>query len=98
MSNLKPHNDYILVEKDEVTETPGGIILPDIAREGSCVAYVKNVGTGKTEDGEYKKFQVKPGDKILIQKNAGIEVGLDNENEYLIKEDNIVSFLKERSE
>lgn len=98
MSNLIPHNDYILIEKEETNEkTSGGIIIPETARENSCAAIIKRLGKGFDENRDKVEYKVKPGDEILIQKHTGIEVGLDDSNEFLIKQENIIAILKDKN-
>ena len=55
----------ILVMKDAKSETPGGLILPDIAQERACVGSVLSVGPET-------KLGLKQGDIVLVHKYGGV--------------------------
>ena len=81
---LKPLFDKVLVKlqnSEEVTES--GIILGQINKEKTQIAEVIEVGTGGIVDGKETKMIVKKGDKVLLNKYAGIEIKYEN-NEYLV--------------
>ena len=74
--NFKPLFDRVLITREqEMTETPGGIIIPDMAKERPMQGTVKAYGP------EVKK--VKKDDKVLARKFAGYDIKL-NEVDYLI--------------
>lgn len=83
--NLKPLADRVIVKKLEAEEkTPGGIVLPDTAKEKPQNGEVLAVGPGKfDEKGNRQPMEVKVGDKVLFAKYSGTEVKLDGQ-EYLI--------------
>lgn len=77
--------DRVLVQRlSAKTTTPGGIVLPDSAKEKSQRAKVIGVGEGKLlEDGTLRELTVKVGDIVLLPGPVGTKVTLDGE-EYLI--------------
>jgi len=84
--NVKPLADRVLVKPLELSEnkTPGGIVIPDTAKEKPQEGEIMEVGTGRmTEDGKQIPMEVKKGDRILYGKYSGTEVTVDG-NEYLI--------------
>ncbi len=83
--NLKPLADRVIVKKLEAEEkTPGGIVLPDTAKEKPQNGEVLAVGPGKfDEKGTRQPMELKVGDKVLFAKYSGTEVKIDGV-EYLI--------------
>lgn len=83
--NLKPLADRVIVKKLEAEDkTPGGIVLPDTAKEKPQQGEVLAVGAGKyDEKGNRQPMELKVGDKVLFAKYSGTEVKIDGV-EYLI--------------
>ncbi|OGI16795.1 MAG: co-chaperone GroES [Candidatus Melainabacteria bacterium RIFOXYA2_FULL_32_9] len=83
--NIKPLADKIVVKVIEETETtPGGIFIPDTAREKSQKGEVLAAGPGKLlENGQREEMEVKVGDKILFSKYGGTDIKITN-TEYKI--------------
>ncbi len=83
---LKPLADRVVIEPldDEAEKSPGGIIIPDTAKEKPQQGNVVAVGPGRTtDDGTLVKLDVKNGDRVVYSKYAGTEY-TDNGTEYLI--------------
>ncbi len=82
---LKPLADKVVIKVIEETEsTPGGIILPDSAREKPQKGEVLAVGAGKVlENGQREEMEVKTGDVVLFTKYGGTEIKIESE-EYKI--------------
>ena len=83
---LKPLADRVVIEPldDEAEKSPGGIIIPDTAKERPQQGNVVAVGPGRTtDDGTLVKLDVKNGDRVVYSKYAGTEY-TDNGTEYLI--------------
>ena len=80
-----PLNDRLLIEvihEDEVT--PGGLFIPEQAKERPMQGKVVAVGEGGyLPSGEFRKTQLKVGDVVLFGKFAGSEIKL-NGVDYLI--------------
>ncbi|MCL6581689.1 MAG: co-chaperone GroES [Firmicutes bacterium] len=92
---LKPLGDRIVVKVIEEEErTPGGIVLPDTAKEKPIVGEVVAVGPGRMLDnGQRVALEVKVGDKVVFSKYGGTEVKIDGE-EYLIMRESDVLAIK----
>lgn len=87
---FRPLYDRVLVERIENEEEtmPGGIIIPDAAKEKAQTGRVKAVGSGRvTPEGKVLAPQVKSGDKVFFGKYAGTEAGRDL---LIIREDEIL--------
>lgn len=92
---LKPLGDRIVVKViEEEEKTPGGIVLPDTAKEKPIVGEVVAVGPGRMLDnGQRVALEVKVGDKVVFSKYGGTEVKIDGE-EYLIMRESDVLAIK----
>lgn len=93
---LKPLGNRVLAQRLEANETlKGGIIIPDSAKKKQETAKVIAVGPGKkTDDGKLIPVPVKVGETILMDKYAGQEVTIDDEEYILIKADDIVAIVE----
>ena len=92
---IQPLGDRILVKRVESESKKGGIIIPDSAKEKPMEAEVVALGSGKLlKDGKRQPFEVKKGDRVIIEKYSGAEVTLDDVEYILIREDGILAILK----
>jgi chaperonin GroES len=93
VSSIRPLYDRILVKRlDPESKTPGGIIIPDNAKEKSIEGEVTAVGSGKLlDDGTIRPLDVKVGDRVLFGKYAGSEVRVNGEDRVILREDDIVA-------
>jgi chaperonin GroES len=84
-TKIRPLHDKVLVERLESQEkTPGGILLPDTAKEKPTEGRVVAVGAGKISDkGDRVAPGVKAGDKVLFGSFAGTTIR-ELGKEYLI--------------
>ena len=92
---IKPLHDRVLVRRVEPeTESKGGIIIPDSAKEKPLEGTVVAAGPGRTlEDGAIRALAVKAGDRILFGKYAGTEVTVAGEEMSIIREENILAVM-----
>ena len=92
---IKPLSANVLVERTEADEvTPGGIVLPDSAKETPKIGHVRSVGPGKLmESGKRSSPQVKEGDKILFTSYAGTEFKHGSKKYLLMNENDILAIL-----
>ena len=92
---LRPLHDRVLVKRiDEDEKSPGGIIIPDTAKEKPSEGKVVAVGSGtKSEDGKVTALDVKKGDKILFGKWSGTEVTVDGDELIIMKESDILGII-----
>ena len=93
--NIVPLNDKIVIKRVEAEErTPGGIVLPDSAKEKPKQGKVLSLGDGKLlETGKRASFQVKEGDRVLFSSYAGNEVTVDGEEYLIMSEDDILAVI-----
>jgi len=90
---IVPLNEKIVVERLEADEkTPGGIILPDTAKEKPKQGKVISVGEGKLlDDGKRSPFQVKVGERVLFSSYAGNEVTHEGKEYLIMTEDDLLA-------
>ena len=84
--NLRPLGDRLVVEPNEedAQTSPGGIIIPDTAKEKPQKGTVVAAGPGRTTDeGNVIELPVKVGDVVIYSKYAGTEYN-ENGTDYLI--------------
>ncbi len=94
---LKPLSDRVVLKMLEAEETTkGGIILAGSAKEKPQTATVISVGPGAydNETKEYKKIDVKVGDKVIASKYAGTEVKLGDEEFVIVRADDILAVVE----
>lgn len=95
VSTVKPLADRVFVKiSPQEEKTPGGILLPDNAKEKPQVGEVVQVGPGKrNEDGSRTEPEVKVGDKVLYSKYAGTDIKLAQEDYVLLSEKDILAIV-----
>ena len=94
--NIRPLADRVLVKRVEQEEqVPGGIIIPDTARERPQEGEVVAVGEGKYRtDGVRQSLDVRAGDRVLFGKYSGSEIKLDGEELLIMREDEIFGIVE----
>lgn len=94
---LKPLGNRVLAQRLAQQETlKGGIILPESAKKKQETARVVAVGPGKKlDDGQLLPVPVAIGDVILMDKYAGQEVTIDDEEFLILKADDIIATVEE---
>ena len=92
---IRPLQDRIVVKRVESeTQTKGGIIIPDAAKEKPIEGRVVAVGNGKVlKDGTVRPLEVKVGDKVLFGKYTGTEVKIDGQEVLILREDEVLAIL-----
>jgi chaperonin GroES len=93
---FRPLHDRVLVRRiEEDAKTPGGIIIPDTAKEKPIQGEVIAVGPGaRNEAGRLVPLDVKPGDRVLFSKWSGTEVKIGGEDLLIMKESDILGILE----
>ena len=93
---IRPLYDRLLVERvEEETQSKGGILIPDTAKEKPQQGKVIAAGGGKVmEDGKARPLLVAAGDRVLFTKYAGSEFELDGEQQLIIREDDVLAILE----
>ena len=89
---LRPLHDRLIVKRIEETETtPGGIVIPDSAKEKPMEGEVLAVGKGKRDEGgKLVAMDVKKGDRVLFGKYAGTDIQIEGEEHLILREDDIL--------
>ena len=93
---LTPLGNRVLVRRLEEKESvQGGIILPDTAKKKQEMTEVIAVGPGKkTQEGTLIPMPVHIGDTVLIDKYAGQDITLDDEEFVVVRSDDIVGIVE----
>jgi len=99
VKKIVPLGDRVLVkpiDTDELaTKTDSGIIIPDtVSKEKPEQGKVLAVGDGRYDDGKLIKPRVKEGDRILFSKYGYDEIKIEDEELFIIKEENILAIIK----
>lgn len=92
---VKPLGGRVVVKRSEAKTTKGGIILPDSAQEKPKQGEVIAVGPGKMDEkGKTHPVALSVGDQVLYSSYAGSEFKSDDENEYLIlNEEDVIAVM-----
>ena len=97
MNTIRPLHDRILVKRLEAdAKTPGGLFIPDNAKEKPVEGLVVAVGSGVlTKEGARIPLDVKAGDRVLFSKYSGTEVKiqLDGGEHLILREDDLLAVL-----
>jgi chaperonin GroES len=95
---IRPLYDRVLVKRLEAeTKTPGGLIIPDNAKEKPVEGLVVAVGDGTlNKDGNRIPLEVKAGDRVLFAKYSGTEIKimLDGGEHLILREDDVLAVLE----
>jgi chaperonin GroES len=91
-----PLKDRVLIKRvSQEEKSPGGIIIPDTAKEKPAEGEVLAVGSGVRDDhGTVHALEVKVGDRVLFAKWGGSEVKISGEEYIILKESDILGILK----
>ena len=94
--NIRPLHDRVLVRRiEEDAKSPGGIIIPDTAKEKPMEGEVLAVGGGTRDDnGKLAPLDVKKGDRILFGKWSGTEVTVNGEELVIMRESDVMGVLE----
>jgi chaperonin GroES len=92
---FRPLHDRVLIKRlDHEEKTPGGIIIPDTAKEKPIQGEVISVGSGTRDDkGTLHPLEIKAGDRVLFAKWGGTEVKIDGTEYVILKESDILGIL-----
>lgn len=95
-NSIKPLFDYVLIKPlEEDNKTPGGILLPDTAKEKPQVGQVKAIGSGTVnENGKKVPMMVKVGQKVMYKKWGGNEIKVQGEEWLIVEQKDIIAILE----
>jgi chaperonin GroES len=94
---FRPLHDRVVVTRiDADDKTPGGIIIPDTAKEKPSEGEVISVGPGgRDESGKLIPIDLKVGDRVLFGKWSGTEVKIDGVEYLVMKESDIMGVIEQ---
>lgn len=94
--NLKPLGDRLVVKPLEEEEvTPGGIVLPETAKEKPQKGEVLAIGPGARDDeGNRIAMDVSVGDKVLYAKYGGTEIKMNSDKLLILRESDVLAILE----
>ena len=94
--NAQPLHDRLLAKRiEEEVMLPGGIVVPDTAKEKPQEGHVVAVGTGlRGDDGKRVPLDVHVGDKILFGRDSGTDVVIEGEELVVLHEDEVLAILQ----
>lgn len=93
---IRPLHDRVVVRRmEEEQKTPGGIVIPDSAKEKPMQGEVLAVGEGKVlENGDVRALAVKTGDVVMFGKYSGSEIKMDGQELVVMREDDIMGVVE----
>lgn len=93
---IRPLHDRVVIKRVDLDEkSPGGIIIPDNAKEKPVQGRVVAVGNGRIgDDGKHRPMAVEVGQTILFNKYSGVEVQLEGEDHLILREDEILAIIE----
>jgi chaperonin GroES len=99
VQGFRPLHDRVLIRRIEAEEkTPGGIIIPDTAKEKPVEGEGLAVGAGaRDETGRIVPLDLKVGDHVLFGKWSGTEVLIGGEERLIMKEADILGVVEGKS-
>jgi chaperonin GroES len=94
---FRPLHDRIVVTRiDADARTPGGIIIPDTAKEKPSEGEVISVGPGgRDEAGKIIPIDLRVGDRVLFGKWSGTEVKIDGVEYLIMKESDVMGVIEQ---
>lgn len=94
--NLKPLGDRVVIHPSdaEAETSPGGIIIPDTAKEKPQQGEVVAAGPGRTtDDGTLIDLPVSVGDTVIYSKYAGTEYAEGGVEYLIVRESDILAIV-----
>ena len=93
--SLEPIGYRVLAKRTEEQESmKGKIILPESAKKKQETLEVIAIGQPQIVDGKEIPFPVKPKDRFLINKYAGDEITINDEEYVVVKADEIIAIVR----
>ncbi|MDX1765168.1 MAG: co-chaperone GroES [bacterium] len=99
---IRPINDWVLIRPSSPDDkSPGGIVIPDSAKEKATRGKVLAAGRGRVEEerdkqgrptGEkhFVETEVKKGQEVLFRKYGVEEFTVEGETLFLVRESDII--------
>ena len=95
--NLTPLGDRVIIEPadSEASTSPGGIIIPDTAKEKPQQGAVVAAGPGRTtDDGTVIDMPVSIGQTVIYSKYAGTEYAEGGVDYLIVRESDILAIVE----
>ncbi|MBK8190094.1 MAG: co-chaperone GroES [Vampirovibrionales bacterium] len=94
---IKPLGDRVVLEVLEGNQqTPGGIYIPDSAKEKPTEGRIVAVGPGRVLDnGQREPMNVEVGQRVLFARYGGSEVKIDGQEYKILSEKDILGVIQE---
>lgn len=93
--SLKPLGNRVILEPIEDEDvTPGGIVLPETAKEKPQRGKVLAVGPGERNDsGDKVALDVEEGNTVLFAKYSGTEIKMDGKKLLIMRETDLLAIV-----
>jgi chaperonin GroES len=90
--SLRPLADHVLIRRRKAEEQqPGGIVIPDTAKDTPHEGEILAVGPGRMmDDGHRQPIAAVIGDTVVCGTYAGTEITLDHEDLLVIRASDIL--------
>ena len=97
---LRPLHDWVVITRSEPAEkSPGGIIIPESAKEKQSEGIVGAVGPGRIKKGKRgEKFMptvLQPGWRVFFNDYSARDINLEGEKITIIREEDVLGILEE---
>jgi chaperonin GroES len=94
--NIELLSDRILVEQEKAeSKTPGGIVLPDVAKKRLHRGKVLAVGPGRMESATRTPMTVKKEQTIYYSPYSGNEIEIDRQQYVILTEGDVLAIVKD---
>lgn len=93
---ISPLFDLVLIKPlEEEEKTPGGIVLPDTAKEKPQKGRVMAVGSGAlSDDGKTLPMKIKVGQTVVYKKWGGNEIKVNGKEWLLVEQKDILAIFE----
>jgi len=93
---LKPLHDRVVIRTlDQDTRSPGGIVIPDTAKEKPNTGEVLAVGPGRvTDEGIKLPVTVAVGARVLFGQYAGQKIKVNGEEVTILREEDVFAVIE----
>jgi chaperonin GroES len=97
---IRPIDDRVVIKILEAEETtPGGLVLPDTAKEKPQKGEVIAVGPGKIQkNGKRSPMELAKGDLVIFGKYGGSDVKIDGNDFKIMRESEVLARLQSEQE
>jgi chaperonin GroES len=90
MAKLRILGDRVMVKPDKEEKSPGGILLPETAKEKPQKGTVIAVGPGRRDEkGNLIPVDLAEGDRVVFAKYGGHQITVDGEEYTILDADQV---------